>query len=333
MHPRSPECRRCVAATAVLIVLAIGVAPRVHAQSGAFDPVLRGALDLHAHLDPDGFGPGGSGRSLDALELAKLAREAGMRGFVIKQHYDQTADSAYLVRQVYPDVEVFGGLGTNFPTGGLNPAAVRQMADVKGGYGRIVWMPTWDAQHYVVNHGNDRPFISVSRDGRLLPEAKAVIEAVAEVSGKTRSSGGRVVLATGHNSPEEALMMVEEARRLGVTVLVTHPVLESVGMNLEQMKRAAEMGAWLEFVSGFVREEEMIRATVEAMREVGVDKCIVSSDRGQGRGPEGHESRAPTHLEGLTDAARVLREHGFTERELDMLFKENPARLLGLSSL
>jgi len=333
MNPGTTEFRRYAFVSAALFLAAIGFAPGAHAQSGEYDPVLRGALDLHAHLDPDGFGPGGSGRSLDALELARLAREAGMRGFVIKQHYDQTADSAYLVRQIYPDLEIFGGLGTNFPTGGLNPAAVRQMADVKGGYGRIVWMPTWDAEHYVVNHGNDRPFISVSKDGKLLPEAKAVIEAVAEVTGKTRSSAGRVVLATGHNSPEEALMMVEEARRLGVTVLVTHPVLESVGMNLDQMKRAAEMGAWLEFVSGFVREEEMIRATVEAMREVGVDKCIVSSDRGQGRGPEGHESPAPTHLDGLSDAARVLREHGFTERELDMLFKENPARLLGLSGL
>jgi len=321
-----------IAAIAVLVA-GLGVSQRAGAQSGDFDPVLRGALDLHAHLDPDGFGPGGAGRSLDALELASLAREAGMRGFVIKQHYDQTADSAYLVREIYPDVEVFGGLGTNFPTGGLNPAAVRQMADVKGGLGRIVWMPTWDAEHYVVNHGNDRPFISVSKDGRLLPEALAVIEAVAEVSGKTRSSAGRVVLATGHNAPAEVLMMVEAARRLGVTVLVTHPVLESVGMNLEQMKQAVAMGAYLEFVSGFVREEEMTAATVEAIREVGIEWCIVSSDRGQGRGPEGHDSRAPTHLEGLTDAARVLREHGFSERELDMLFKENPARILGLPSL
>jgi hypothetical protein len=253
-----------------------------------------------------------------------------MRGFVVKQHYDQTADTAYLTRKIYPDVEVFGGLGTNFATGGMNAAAVRQMGDVKGGLGRIVWMPTWDAEHYVRNHGNDRPFISVAVDGELVPDAKAVIAAVAEVSGKTRGSGGRVVLATGHNAPEEVLLMVAEARRLGVGVIVTHPVLDSVGMNLEQMKRAVEMGAYLEFVSGFVRDERMVSETVEAMREVGPESCIVSSDRGQGRGPEGDEGRAQTHLEGLVGAAAVLREHGFTERELDMMFKENPARLLGL---
>lgn len=308
---------------------AVLLAPQVQAQE-AVDPVLRGALDLHAHLDPDGYGPGGNGRSLDALELAELARNAGMRGFVIKEHYDQSAAAAYLVRKLYPDLEIFGGLGTNFATGGLNPAAVRQMADVKGGLGRIVWMPTWDAEHYVRENGNDRPFISVVKDGKLVPEAQAVIEAVAATNGKTRVSGGRVVLATGHNAPEEVLLITEEARRLGVDVLITHPVLDSVGMNFEQMKRAVELGAYLEFVSGFIRTEEMVNASVRAMRELGVEHAIVSSDRGQGRGPEGHDGPAANHLEGLVQAANVLRRHGFTEADLDKMFKENPARLLGL---
>jgi hypothetical protein len=95
-----------------------------HGQSNDVDPALIGALDLHAHLDPDGYGPGRNGRSLDVFDLAELARAAGMRGFVIKQHYDQSADSAYLVRKLYPDLEVFGGIGTNFATGGLNPHAI-----------------------------------------------------------------------------------------------------------------------------------------------------------------------------------------------------------------
>src|SRR5690606_4360600 len=80
------------------------------------DPVLQGAIDVHAHLDPDGFGPGNNGRGYDVLEMAEMARATGMRGFVIKQHYDQSADSAYLLRELYPDLEVFGGIGTNFAT-------------------------------------------------------------------------------------------------------------------------------------------------------------------------------------------------------------------------
>jgi len=331
---RVTETRRLTgtALATALVALVTGLSVGT-ARAQVKDPALVGAIDIHAHLDPDGYGPGNNGRSLDVFELAELAKAAGMRGFVIKQHYDQSADSAYLARKVYSGIEIFGGIGTNFATGGLNPQAIRQMADVKGGWGRIVWMPTWDARHYVTRNGNDRPFITVAKNGELVPEAKAVIAMVAEVNGKTRGSQGKVVLATGHNSPEEGLLMVAEARRLGLDVVVTHPLLESVGMNLEQMKKAVEMGAYLEFVSGFVRRQETIEEHAEIIRAIGPEHCIVSSDRGQGRGPEGHEGNAQTHVEGLAAAAQALREHGFTERELDVMFKENPARLLGLPVL
>jgi len=297
------------------------------------DPALKGAIDIHSHLDPDGFGPGRNGRNMDVLDMAKLAKDAGMRGFVIKMHYDQSADDAYIVRKLYPDLEVFGGIGTNFATGGLNPAAIRQMADVKGGWGRVVWMPTWDAKHYVEHNGNDRPFITVAKNGELVPEAKALIAAVAEVNHKTRVSGGQMVLATGHNAPEEVLLMVKEARRLGLPVVVTHPLLESVGMNLEQMKQAVEMGAYLEFVTAFTREERTIKEYSEAIREIGPEHCIVSSDKGQGRGEEGHDGPSVSHVQGLAEAAQILRKNGFTEAELDLMFKDNPAKLLGLPVL
>jgi hypothetical protein len=42
---------------------------------------------------------------------------------------------------------VFGGLTLDTPVGGVNPQAVRYMADVTGHYGRIVWMPTHDSEH------------------------------------------------------------------------------------------------------------------------------------------------------------------------------------------
>jgi hypothetical protein len=319
---------RLLAVSAIAWVLA----PSAHAQP-VDDPVLHGAIDIHAHLDPDGYGPGHNGRSMDVLEMARLAKETGLRGFVIKMHYDQSADDAYLVRQLFPGLEVFGGIGTNFATGGLNPAAIRQMADVKGGWGRIVWMPTWDAEHYVKHHGNDRPFISVAQGGELLPEAKALIAAVAEVSGKTRVSNGTLALATGHNAPEEVLLMVREARGLGLEVVVTHPLLESVGMTLEQMRKAVEMGAYLEFVTAFTRQEATIREYAEAIRAIGPEHCIVSSDKGQGRGDEGHDGPTVSHVQGLAEAAALLRKNGFAEADLDLMFKTNPARLLGLPIL
>jgi hypothetical protein len=163
-----------------------------------------------------------------------------------------------------------------------------------------------------------------------VPEAKALIAAVAEVNGKTRTSNGTTVLATGHNAPEEVLLMVREARDLGLPVIVTHPLLESVGMTIEQMKQAVEMGAYLEFVTAFTRQEATIREYVEAIRELGPEHCIVSSDKGQGRGDEGHDGPSVSHTQGLAEAAQILRKNGFSEADLDLMFKTNPARLLGL---
>ncbi len=77
------------------------------------DPALKGAIDMHAHQDPDSFGPsyGQAARSIDALDLYTRAKASGMRGFIIKGHLDQTAGLAYYLRKLHPDMEIFGGMG------------------------------------------------------------------------------------------------------------------------------------------------------------------------------------------------------------------------------
>jgi len=68
-------------------------------------------------------------RSLDAMDLAKRAKAAGMRGFVIKMHLDQTAGLAYYMRKLNPDMEIFGGMASNLTTGPkVNPWAITHMA-------------------------------------------------------------------------------------------------------------------------------------------------------------------------------------------------------------
>jgi len=71
----------------------------------------------------------------------------------------------------------------------------------------------------------------------------------------------------------------------------------------------------------------------QPIREIGPEHCIVSSDKGQGRGEEGHDGPSVSHVQGLAEAAQILRKNGFREAELDLLFKVNPAKLLGLPVL
>src|SRR5687767_12342895 len=104
---------------------------------------LEGMLDVHVHSAPDSMA-----RSIDALETARQAQAAGMRAIVLKNHYTQTAGMAYLVTQVVPDIEVYGGIALNRAVGGLNTAAIEHMSRTTGNLGRIVWMPTFDSEHY-----------------------------------------------------------------------------------------------------------------------------------------------------------------------------------------
>src|ERR1700693_1565761 len=99
---------------------------------------LKGAIDFHAHSSPDSVP-----RSIDADDLARLAKQNGMRGLVLKNHHESTAALAYMVRKEVPGIEIFGGITQDLSVGGINVEAVRQMTLMKGGWGRVVWMPTF----------------------------------------------------------------------------------------------------------------------------------------------------------------------------------------------
>src|ERR1700688_3079990 len=105
---------------------------------------LQGVIDMHAHSDPDG-----TARKIDAIDLARMAKSRGMRALVLKNHYESTASLAFIVRKEVPGIEIFGGIVLNRAVGGINPAAIERMVLVKGSWGRMVWMPTFDAENQV----------------------------------------------------------------------------------------------------------------------------------------------------------------------------------------
>src|SRR5437879_2481143 len=128
---------------------------------------MTGAIDMHAHSDPDG-----TPRSIDAIDLARLAKSRGMRAIVLKNHYEPTASLAYIVRKEVPGIEVFGGISLDLTVGGVNPAAVEWMTKVKGGYGKVVWLPTYDAENQSGRSG--RTFSPVVRNGVVTQEVEKV---------------------------------------------------------------------------------------------------------------------------------------------------------------
>jgi len=240
-----------------------------------------------------------------------------MRGIVLKNHYDPTAGLAFLARKEAPGLEVFGGIDLNLTVGGMNPLAVEHMTQVAGGWGRFVWMSTFDAENQVRYSRENRPFVSVARNGTLLPATKEVITVIAR---------HRLVLATGHVSAAEALMLLREGRQRGVThMVVTHAMNPPIQMDVSQMREAAALGAFIEFAGASTTSPDSgprLERYAQAIRALGPQFTILSSDLGQ-RGN-------PLPPDGLAAFVAVLRNKGFTEEELGRMTKQNPATLLGL---
>ena len=280
------------------------------ALAGAAD--LGGMIDMHVHAAPDVVA-----RSVDGVDAVRLAKAGGLRAIVLKNHYEPTASWAYFAGKAVPGIEVFGGVALNLSVGGVNPAAVSRMARLLGGRGRIVWMPTFDAENQVRHSRESRPPAAVSRDGRLLPEVLEVLDLIGKHG---------LVLATGHSTPAENRLLIREARARGIErIIVTHAMLAPVRMSVEQMKEAAGLGAFIEFAyNGLIgpNREFTLEQYAAAIRQVGPERCILASDLGQ--------AGNPLPPDGLRSFLEGMKKHGFSALEIRRMAADNPAMLLGL---
>ena len=300
------------AVVCVTLVVAFAGVCSAGQRGGTGSPTLAGAIDIHVHSAPDSVE-----RSIDSIDVAKLALARGMRAIVLKSHYEPTATMAFIVRKAVPGIEVFGGIDLNLTVGGMNAAAVEHMTQVAGGWGRLVWMSTFDAENQVRYSKETRPFVRVSKDGVLLPEVKDVIAVIAK---------HQLVLATGHVSPQEGLMLLREGRRQGVRhMVVTHAMQAPVLMKVDEMQQAAKEGAFVEFVAGSLATRgasARVDSYADAIRKIGPEFCILSSDLGQ----KGN-ALPPDGFGAFIDA---LRARGFTDTQLARMSKQNPAQILQL---
>ena len=294
----------------LILVMLIALGPAGNAQLNDDYKELQGIIDIHAHVGP--ATALSLSRTLDAIEATQLAARHGMRAINLKQHYLETASWAYLVSRMVPGIRVFGGIALNRSVGGLNVNAVEQVATFKGGFGRVVYMPTFESEFYNPGSPNAVP---VSKNGQLLPAVEPILKVVAKYD---------MALSTGHSSPAESLMIIKAAKAAGVTrIFVQHPAMERINMSVEMQKEAVKLGALLEYVLG-----EALGSTKEfehwtgLIKQVGPENVVIGTDLGQwGRS---------TPTDGYKVIIPRMLKAGFTQAQLDTMMKTNPARLLGL---
>jgi len=280
---------------------------------------LDGAIDLHVHTAPDVYE-----RRVTDDEQILAARTAGMRAVLLKSHHTLTADRATLVRERH-GLPVYGGLALNHPVGGLNPVAVETAIDFGA---RQIWMPTLHARH-CLEHATAPMFRAEAEkgrvgltvlddDGALRPDVRTILELVRDAD---------IALGTGHLAPAESLVLLAEARRMGVRrMLVTHPLMSFTRFTLPQMQKAARLGAKLEFdylsCSPNWHDRVPIALTAKAIRMIGPRNCVIATDGGQ--------PYNPPPVEMLHLFADGLRSEGLRAEDVRTMACDNPAWILDL---
>ena len=275
----------------------------------ASETLLQGVIDIHIHTNPDV-----RVRRLSDLQLAAEARRVGARAIVIKSHLVTTMDRAAIAREAVPGIDVFGGIVLNPHVGGLNAMAVETAIKLGA---KIVWLPTSFSSNERKRQGKSDGVETVA-DGKVLPALLPILKMIAEAD---------VALATGHLTPAETLVVVEEARKQGVgKIVVNHPEWMTVDMSIDDQKRLAQFDVFFERcyarnVGG--KYDKNFRRNLDAMEALGFESTIVATDGGQVENPMWSEA--------LAEYIGFLLQAGVPQAAIDRMTKLNPARVLGIA--
>jgi len=242
-------------------------------------------MDLHCHGYPEiSFDVK---MRVEDLEAAQLAAQAGMKGFVLKSHMWPTIGRVYQMKDKIEGVEVWSSITLNTSSGGLDPWVTESA--LKQGV-KVIWMPTWSAKNDLQRGGFSRLMKSwLSTLNQIEPETDGltVFNDSGEIDRKVKeilalAKDYDVAVFTGHISPEEALAIAREAKKMGFKkLLFSHPDSNAVGATMEHVKEMAEMGFFIEttflgLLPAFWRIS--VKEVCQRIREVGAERWVLSTD-------------------------------------------------------
>lgn len=283
--------------------------------------LIRGAYDLHVHGAPD-ISP----RKHSDLILARQFRDAGMAGYVSKNHQCGTADRAALLSEAVPEIRVFGGIVLNHGVGGLNPYAVSSSGRMGG---QFVWFPTADAANdaEVKRRSAGNPHLGKSNelDGkkpkiRILDDEKKLIPEVYDVLEEIRSQD--FILSSGHISPEETLALLRAGKEMGIRRMIAQHVSISITKaDLSLQKEYLKCGAMIEhcYYTPHYGLCSMTEIT-DSIRAAGPGRILLTTDFGQ--------PGSPDPADGMRMFVSQLRTAGVSAADIRQMIVANPEALL-----
>lgn len=284
--------------------------------------LMKGAIDLHVHS-----GPSTMARQLDHMEQVEQAAEAGMSGVLFKDHHYSVAPVIPMMRRYVGDlgVKMYGSVVLNNAVGGLNPYAVD--FNLKSG-AKLVFMPTAHSANHIRNTSRKSRLASkvqlraptsitvIDANGALLDEVKQILDIIAEHN---------AILSSGHLHIAEIWPLFNEAKKRGVTKLLTNHPDYGLHCTYDDIAELASMGVILEQSAClFVDSRFNVYPPQELKRQIdaaGPENSSVGSDLGQ--------VENPSPVEGMRQIIRLLLGLDYTPEQIRVMVRDNPARLLG----
>jgi hypothetical protein len=310
-------------------------------------PGVKDAIDIHCHSHEG---------QQDALALAKLASESGMRGILFKtlgpisgeyrpMHVLRELEAGLAEWAAEPEVReasiepihCWAGYGVTMDNKPPSMEKLKKNLDegVRGVWlpvfnhantynkvgGKTIWMdPNADPN----GHTDPLPwdealkfgYYMVDDKGRLKPLFEDIIRAVADRN---------VALFFGHATHAEIWAIAELVEKLGFRrAVVDHPFSPFVNLAVEEMKALTAAGIYMNFtydeISPLIGVDP--KRIYDAIRQIGVHHVTLSSDAGEPLFP--HTVECIRLLRGYMEA------FGLTPAELRTICTENPAKICGL---
>jgi hypothetical protein len=287
-------------------------------SKGAVD--VFGAVDIHVHSNPSLMERAG-----DDFHFARICRDAGMAGIMLKAHEEPTVSRAYLAEKATPGIRVFGGVVLNWMVGGLNPIAVETQLLLGG---KQVWMPSFHSAAHAKIYGmgtygyqsaglksRAEPISIHDAHGQLRPE-------VLDILALCKSFGA--VLSSCHLSPAEIFDLARAAKDAQFDkLLITHPSFKPPDLTVDQAAELVQLGCWIEIAAGslyWIPGHGSLKYDLALIEKAGIDRLVISSDSGQFR-----KSPPP---EVIRVYCQNIYEKGVAQDAVTRMTRTNPRALL-----
>ena len=291
-----------------------------------YDEFMQDAIDVHCHIDFE-FSAKERKREPEFQWLPK-AEIMGMRGVVLKSYWWFIVNVVlYILLSVQTKVAFWSSVALNITADGPNPCVVKTCAELNN---KMVFLPTWSARNDVERKGfSDRiksyykshaqlenpNYYFLDNKGKLINRGRELIECC---------KAHDLTLGMGHVSWQESLAFIEAGREMGFNrIVVNHAQSHIIAMPVDAMKRAVDMGAFVEvcwnaLAPGRMNSPEL----VQQLREIGLRQVIASTDY--------FRPYSPNPAELMRMFLGMLHEGGLSKDEIKLVACINPARLMGL---